>query len=807
MGFDLTNERIQDTYEQLLQISGSTILDGTGSIAPVSLASASYADFAVTASYAENAGDFDTSSLVTLTTFNAYTSSNDSALADKLDTTTFTSFSSSVGTEITDINAQIAALEAGSGSADWLLLTNKPEGIVSGAAQTIQNLSGSVYVRDDENVVLSNPNGNQTFSIENPLGGDAITFRGAPDFITTFENAELDMAQSDIVAIGSLSGSWGRLAINGTNRLRLTSRRGDGLIELANDNGTMVEYSTTGLGAGSSRFFVPVTASYGLQASDALISGDLTVNGTASFGYLQSITGSAKIIGDAFIQVNTDTPALRYAGLQVVDSGSTADTASFIWDSENNDFFYEYDGQDPTDYGVFLIGPEYATKGSPTYNASNKLVKGTGGHHLVDSSITDTGTSVSMSVPLTASAFSGDGSGLTGVGGVTQEGSGTDSIESTVGQAASANGTNSIAIGNAAQVTGVGANGESAISIGDTVSNNGVDSVHIGSAVSPRSGQTTSETVAIGYNISGVGYSVQVGSNITNNGTGGVVAVGRSITVNSDYGVAIGENAVVGNGVAIGQNANISSYNGVAVGNGASNGNNYATAIGESANASNDASIAIGAQVAVVSNQGIAIGTEADVLGSSVGAIALGQGVQVTGTQAIGIGQGVSTSAANEINIGDIFKYDGTSAISLIGQVSSSLGFVGDGSGLTNVSATSASYAATASMASGNFKVDGQVFSPTFAGSVASATSSIDFDNGNFATLNLTSATFLANPSNLKSGTTYTIILDSGSLISNHGTAWKFADGTAPTYSNGTDVLTAVSDGTNLYATALTNFS
>ena len=110
-------------------------------------------------------------------------------------------------------------------------------------------------------------------------------------------------------------------------------------------------------------------------------------------------------------------------------------------------------------------------------------------------------------------------------------------------------------------------------------------------------------------------------------------------------------------------------------------------------------------------------------------------------------------------------------------------------------------------MASGNFKVDGQVFSPTFAGSVASSTSSIDFDNGNFATLNLTSATFLANPTNLKSGTTYTIILDSGSLISNHGTAWKFAGGTAPTYSNGTDVLTCVSDGTNLYATALTDFS
>ena len=210
MGFDLTNERIQDTYEQLLQISGSTILDGTGSIAPVSLTSASYADFAVTASYAENAGDFDTSSLVTLTTFNAYTSSNDSALADKLDTATFTPFSSSVGTEITDINAQIAALEAGSGSADWLLLTNKPEGIVSGAAQTIANISGS-----------------------------AIT----PSSVTAGAYVSTDV-------FGFIGGLLGDVSATDVTTTSLT-------------------------------------------ASNALISGDLTVNGTASFGYLQSVTGSA----------------------------------------------------------------------------------------------------------------------------------------------------------------------------------------------------------------------------------------------------------------------------------------------------------------------------------------------------------------------------------------------------------------------------------------------------------------------------------------------------------------------------------
>ena len=55
MGYNLTTERIQDTYQQLLQISGSSILDGTGSIAAVAITSASHAAYAITASYALNA--------------------------------------------------------------------------------------------------------------------------------------------------------------------------------------------------------------------------------------------------------------------------------------------------------------------------------------------------------------------------------------------------------------------------------------------------------------------------------------------------------------------------------------------------------------------------------------------------------------------------------------------------------------------------------------------------------------------------------------------------------------------------------
>jgi hypothetical protein len=123
---------------------------------------------------------------------------------------------------------------------------------------------------------------------------------------------------------------------------------------------------------------------------------DIVVNGTASIAYLESVTGSAKIIGDAFIVLNNDTPTERYAGIIVIDSGSTNTTASFQYDGVSNDWFYEYTGSDPLNFGVALFGPEYGTKGSPIYNTNNRIVKGDGGHHIVDSNISDNGSVVSI---------------------------------------------------------------------------------------------------------------------------------------------------------------------------------------------------------------------------------------------------------------------------------------------------------------------------------------------------------------------------------------------------------------------------
>ena len=763
MGYNLTNERIQDTYEQLVQISGSTLLDGTGSVITpdVNTISSSYAtkassaDTATSASYA----------LVAQTALNAQ---------DAVTTSTFNAYTSSVSSSLATIENELDTIIAGSGSADWLLITNKPSGLVSGSAQTVANLEG-------ENIVAT------TLKLTAVAGtsiisSSALTLAklGTSTFLT---------AQTDIDSI----------------RMQLA--------------GGATRYRQS---ANSHEFVGNITGSNQTLSGNLSVAGDLSVSGTASFAYLQSITGSAKIIGDAYIILNNDTPAQRYAGVVVQDSGSTQNTASFEFDGQTNDWFYEYttDGGVTTDHGVALFGPAYNTKGSHVYPTANVIQKGSGGHHLTGSNITDDGTSVNVSTPLTASAFKGDGGGLTnlpfrlanGTGGgnsiITQNLTNTDALAAGIGsiafgenaqivnttsQYAIALGDNALvnnsnramSLGNSAQVT----NADYSIAIGRTAKVSGAYSlaIELGTTTSNPAGV---QTINIGKDINNQnGYSTAIGHNLTNNGTGGNVLIGRSITTSGDYSIGIGEGAQASQqgAVAIGQSAN-SAGNSVAIGAGATMGSSYGFAGGYNARANNDASIAIGGDVNVSSNQAIAIGTDTTIDASSQGAVSVGQNADIaTSTNAvvvgrgagatgansgIAIGSGSKVTAANEINIGGIYRYDGSTSASI----------------------------------EDNLTINGQINTPVFAGSVASSTSSIDFDNGNFATLSLTGRTFLASPSSLKSGTTYTIIISSGSLVSGHGTAWKFSGGTAPTYTNGTDVLTCVSDGTNLYATALTDF-
>ena len=170
-----------------------------------------------------------------------------------------------------------------------------------------------------------------------------------------------------------------------------------------------------------------------ISASEVDITGNLNVEGTASFAYLQSITGSAKIIGDAFIILNNDTPTQRFAGMKVRDSGSTDDTASFVYDGDSHDWKYEYEAGAGGDHeaAVALFGPVMSDLTGSIYPVSESLVIGTGGHHLTSSTITVSNFTASMG-GLFSGSFEGDGSQLSGISSYTVANSANNRILTSV---------------------------------------------------------------------------------------------------------------------------------------------------------------------------------------------------------------------------------------------------------------------------------------------------------------------------------------------------------------------------------------
>jgi hypothetical protein len=120
------------------------------------------------------------------------------------------------------------------------------------------------------------------------------------------------------------------------------------------------------------------------------ITTDLIVQGSSS---LQNITASAVSIGTNVVILNTATPALRFAGVSVQDSGSNVGvTGSILWDGLCNRWVYSNPSGIGYSGGMLLSGPRSSTLGSESPLTCNYVAKSGGGDHLYDSCIIDDGT-------------------------------------------------------------------------------------------------------------------------------------------------------------------------------------------------------------------------------------------------------------------------------------------------------------------------------------------------------------------------------------------------------------------------------
>jgi hypothetical protein len=140
------------------------------------------------------------------------------------------------------------------------------------------------------------------------------------------------------------------------------------------------------------------------------ITTDLIVQGSSS---LQNITASAVSIGTNTVILNTDTPAVRFAGISVQDSGSNVGvTGSIFWDGLCNKWVYSNPSGIGYSGGMLLSGPRTATLGSESPLTCNYIAKSGGGDHLYDSCIQEVSGSVTIGGTLCTSGVVCGASGI-----------------------------------------------------------------------------------------------------------------------------------------------------------------------------------------------------------------------------------------------------------------------------------------------------------------------------------------------------------------------------------------------------------
>ena len=139
--------------------------------------------------------------------------------------------------------------------------------------------------------------------------------------------------------------------------------------------------------------------------SDVDVHGELTVTGNTNLQGNLYVSGNLEILGDAtnvtiqstvveiddnIIKLNAYSPFERYAGFEVMDSGSSGVSASLVWDSQEDYWMFVSSSGESSK----LIGTTAAAYGSEVSLSSNIIPKGTGANTIGDSLLSDNGSTL-----------------------------------------------------------------------------------------------------------------------------------------------------------------------------------------------------------------------------------------------------------------------------------------------------------------------------------------------------------------------------------------------------------------------------
>jgi hypothetical protein len=167
------------------------------------------------------------------------------------------------------------------------------------------------------------------------------------------------------------------------------------------------------------------------------ITQDLIVYGSSS---LFNVTASVLDIGDNTIVLNNATPAVRFGGISVQDSGSNAGVSgSLLWDSLNNNWIYQHPNVGPEAgmSAMLISGPKNSgSLGDEVHITPGRIMVALGDDHIGDSIMSQSAGKITLTGDLDVSGNISS-STITGLGNVTAYSTSVDTrldtIESSIG--------------------------------------------------------------------------------------------------------------------------------------------------------------------------------------------------------------------------------------------------------------------------------------------------------------------------------------------------------------------------------------
>jgi uncharacterized coiled-coil protein SlyX len=356
----------------LLGSGGNDIINLEGNITPFSASvatsfSASNASItALSSSVSSVTGEFSSSVATSFSASNASLTSLSASVASVTG-----DFSSSVAQTFATQSQRISSLESFSGSSLTRFSNlESTSASVNTSVAALNTLSASQIVSIDALNSFSGSTLGRLTNLESKSSSVDVSVAAL--------NTSSASQQTSINSLNEFTASANeRFTEIGTVSGSLIASASAAAIAISNLNTNSGSYATTG-----SNIF------YGTQVftGSLYVAYDLIVQGSSS---LQYITASQVELGTNRIILNNDSPAVRFGGISVQDSGSAQGASgSLLWDSLHNNWIYQHPnvGDEASMTAILISGPKNSGSiGDETHITTGKIMVAHGDDHIGDS--------------------------------------------------------------------------------------------------------------------------------------------------------------------------------------------------------------------------------------------------------------------------------------------------------------------------------------------------------------------------------------------------------------------------------------